>query len=136
MLQLNEITSPNLRAGQKLLIPIGIKSDIKKFETSRLEFWMSIEEDFFSRYEVTSITTRVLKKGENFWKICTIEQIPIWLFQKCNPEINLASLKPGIKISIPKIMPKTSHIPPQIIPPGDSIVNTSDILDPQQIEEQ
>lgn len=103
-----------LKLGMQYEIPVGPQSDLKKFEISRLEYHMGLEEDFYSRYEVSGVKDYVFHPGETIWKICEQKQIPLWLLWKYNPKANLSSIRKGIRLRIPEIVAKNSHVPPVI----------------------
>ncbi|MCL2689499.1 MAG: LysM peptidoglycan-binding domain-containing protein [Chitinispirillia bacterium] len=98
-----------LKLGQTLSIPIGRSSDIKKFEVSRLEHHMAIEEDFFARYNIVDFERRRVRSGESLWRICNEAKIPLWLLKKFNRNVNVFALKPGDNLWIPRIAAKDNH---------------------------
>ena len=98
-----------LQLGRTISIPIGRSSDLKKFEVSRLEYHMAIEEDFFARYNVVDFDQRRVKSGESLWRICNDAKIPLWLLKKFNRNVNVFALKPGDNLWIPRIAAKDNH---------------------------
>ena len=112
--RLNDLRKTALHLGREVVLPIGPKSDVKNFEVMRLEYHMMLEEDFFSRYEVTGTRQRSVRAGETVWAICTKEQIPVWLLKKYNRSINLSLLKKGVRLIIPETSAKSAHVPPML----------------------
>ena len=98
-----------LQLGRTVSIPIGRSSDLKKFEVSRLEYHMAIEEDFFARYNIADFEQRRVKSGESLWRICNEAKIPLWLLKKFNRNVNVFALKPGDNLWIPRIATKDNH---------------------------
>jgi len=92
--------------GTYINIPIRSSTNIKRFEVSRLEYHMAIEEDFFANFNVIDFEQMTVKTGINLWKICREAQVPMWLFKKYNRGVNFYAMQPGNTIWIPKISPK------------------------------
>jgi len=92
--------------GTYISIPIRSSTNIKRFEVSRLQYHLAIEEDFFANFNVTDFEQLTVKSGINLWKICREAQIPIWLFKKYNRGVNFYAMQPGNTIWIPKASPK------------------------------
>jgi len=99
-----------LTPGRLINIPTTSSSHINKFETSRLQYHMAIEEDFFARYDVTDFDQLTVKSGDNLWRICRAAQIPMWLLRKYNRGPNFYNLQPGNRLWIPKIAPKADTV--------------------------
>ncbi len=118
--RMNNLTpGASLAWGRSIQLPIGASSDLKKFEVSRLEYHMAMEEDFFARYVMLDLDKKTIKSGDNLWRICTDAQIPLWLLKKYNRSQNLNNLRPGNQLWIPRVAAKDSHVPPQIAEPID-----------------
>jgi len=92
--------------GTFISIPIRSSTNIKRFEVSRLQYHLAIEEDFFANFNVVDFEQLTVKSGINLWKICREAQIPIWLFKKYNRGVNFYAMQPGNTIWIPKVSPK------------------------------
>jgi len=77
------------------------------FEQARMEYHRSLQEDFFSAYQVASTSQHKLKRGETLWSISRGEEpIPIWLLIQYNPEIDFNALHPGMRVTLPHIEPR------------------------------
>ncbi len=104
--QLNRLGRRGIQLNRKLLVPMKRGAE-EQFTAQRLEYHMSNEEDFFSRYEVVEVKERTVKGGENLWSICTGEdEIPVWLFLKYNRDLNIDKLSIGMLINIPVVKEK------------------------------
>ena len=101
--------SSNIGLGQLIKIPI-VGDNAVKFRNKRIEYHMSIEEDFFNNYAVTSMDTLTVRRGMNIWTICANNEIPIWLFMKANDMVNGLSLAGRDKVLLPVVESKQ---PPQ-----------------------
>lgn len=102
--ELNNLAfNQEIQLGQKIKI---IYSNVRKeeFEQRRMEYHRSLEEDFFSSYQVDGVQIHKLKQGENIWYLCKeVYEVPYWLFIKYNPNINFNRLRQGDEIIIPII---------------------------------
>jgi membrane-bound lytic murein transglycosylase D len=98
-----------IRIGGPLAIP-GDAEGLARFVKARLEYHMALEEDFYTRYRVTDVRPRIIKRGEALWSMCNDQdQIPLWLFAKYNKNADLSTLMPGMRVGIPVIEEKTER---------------------------
>lgn len=93
-----------IHVGQRIRVPFD-RVSVTTFEKLRNEFQRSIQEDFFATYQVDTLQTYRIKRGQNIWQICnTVFEVPIWLVAKYNPDRDLTKLKPGDELSIPVVV--------------------------------
>ncbi len=109
--QLNSMRGrSSIRVGQRLLIPLSREDALEQFAKVRLEYHMVLEEDFYMRYKVVDVKSKRVRRGENLWDICTAEgEIPLWLFKKHNPNLDLNRLMPGTVVWLPVVDEKTEE---------------------------
>jgi membrane-bound lytic murein transglycosylase D len=101
--ELNAMRGSDIIVGHRLRLPLA-SDKIEAFATARLEYHMSVEEDFYSRYAVTDIKTAVIKRGQNLWDLVNGEEmVPQWLFKKYNRDLDLDKMMPGTEVIIPMI---------------------------------
>ena len=93
------------KLGDRVHIPLRPTTDIKRFETARLQYHMAIEEDFFAQYDVVDFELKKVRVGDNPWRICAAAKIPMWLLNKYNSKV-FYSFMPGNDLWIPKISAK------------------------------
>ena len=97
--------SGGLYLGELIRLPLA-EDAAQSFLKARIEYHMSIEEDFFNNYEVTGMDTVQVKSGTNVWNLCQENDIPLWLFLKSNPAIkDLRSMRLGA-IIMPQVEEK------------------------------
>jgi membrane-bound lytic murein transglycosylase D len=88
---------------RKLKIPLHRVSP-ETFEQHRYEYHKRLQEDFFAVYRIGDMQTYKVRRGDNYWTLCQEKfQIPLWLLKHANPEVNLAELTAGMKLSVPTI---------------------------------
>ncbi|VAX19898.1 Membrane-bound lytic murein transglycosylase D [hydrothermal vent metagenome] len=95
-----------LRVGTSIKIPLT-KARTENFERKRLEYHMSLLEDFFDVYKVDGEKEITVKRGKSMWELCVIEnQTPIWLVMLYNPNVNLGRIAAGDIINLPVVVKK------------------------------
>lgn len=103
--RMNRLGRRNIRINQRLILPLR-EDSVEQFKNKRLEYHMSLEEDFYNNYQVVGVKSRKVKYGENLWAICSEEDIPLWLFKKFNRAINIEKIRVNTKIQLPVIKEK------------------------------
>jgi membrane-bound lytic murein transglycosylase D len=79
------------------------------FTRRRLQYHRRIEENFFRTYAVDGVITHTLKRGETLWTLARREyDVPLWLLQKYNYDLEFRMLSPGTKLRIPQVVEKAS----------------------------
>jgi membrane-bound lytic murein transglycosylase D len=101
-----------MRYEQPLVIGRLIRLDFRKidpeeFERRRLEFHRTLQDEFFSAYEVTGTQTHVLRSGETLWYLAERKyQVPLWLLRQYNPDLDFSALPAGVSMVVPQIEPR------------------------------
>ncbi|MCK4760686.1 MAG: LysM peptidoglycan-binding domain-containing protein [Candidatus Aminicenantes bacterium] len=103
--QLNRLGSKDIKIDQKILLPMS-DDLLQQFVVKRLEYHMSLEEDFYTRFRVEEIKLRKVKYGETLWTICADASIPLWLFKKFNRRLNIEKVGANTTIKLPLIKEK------------------------------
>ena len=103
-----------MRHGQPLVIGRSVRLDFSRvtpeeFERRRLEYHRTLQDEFFSAFEVTGTEQHVLKPGETLWYLAERKfQIPIWLLRQYNPELDFGALPAGVAMVVPVVAPRAS----------------------------
>jgi LysM repeat protein len=85
------------------------KVSAAQFTQRRLQYHRSLEEAFLRRYRVGEVVTRKLKRGETFLSVSReARDVPLWLLQRYNTNVDLKSAGPGTELRIPKVVGKVS----------------------------
>lgn len=103
--KLNDLAfGEEIQIGQKLRLTFE-KVDPHEFQRRRLEYQQSIEEDFYTAWQVEGIRIHTVRRGQNIWFITnTLYDLPLWLIAKYNPGKNLKDLHIGDEINIPIVV--------------------------------
>jgi membrane-bound lytic murein transglycosylase D len=95
-----------LRLGAEIRLDFSKISEMV-FTKRRILYHQRIEENFFRAYTVGRVITHTLKHGETLWQLARHEyDIPLWLIQRYNYDLNFRSLIPGTKLRIPQVIEK------------------------------
>jgi membrane-bound lytic murein transglycosylase D len=79
------------------------------FERRRLDHHHTLQEEYFSVFEVTGTRTHLLRPGDSLWYLAERKyEVPIWLIRQFNPDVDLASLRAGTQLVIPEVADRTS----------------------------
>lgn len=90
-----------VRINERIKVPLS-KISKEQFEEKRFEYHKEIQEDFFASYKIEEVKIYTIKRGDNLWRLCleTFE-VPFWLLNKYNPELEFNNLKPSQEILFP-----------------------------------
>jgi len=92
-----------IRLGQELKIPLQ-QTGKDDFEEKRYEFHKELAEDFFAAYRIESLQPYFIKSGDNIWTLARQSfELPLWLIQRYNANVDLDALMPSQKLMIPVI---------------------------------
>jgi membrane-bound lytic murein transglycosylase D len=93
-----------LRLGDDIRLDFSKVSETE-FTRRRLLHHQRLEENFFRVYAVNHVLTHTLKRGETLWRLARYDyDVPIWLIQKYNHDLDFHSLTPGTKLRIPQVI--------------------------------
>jgi membrane-bound lytic murein transglycosylase D len=109
LLTLNRLSQrPSLALGTTVRLDFS-KVSAAQFTQRRLQYHRGLEEAFLRRYRVGEVVTRKLKRGETFLSVSReTRDVPLWLLQRYNTNVDLKSARPGTELRIPKVVGKVS----------------------------
>ncbi|MGI9291324.1 MAG: LysM peptidoglycan-binding domain-containing protein [Gammaproteobacteria bacterium] len=91
--------------GRRIKLDLNLIS-AGEFTNRRILFHRDMQEAFFAKYRVVDTTEHKLKRGETLWVLTHRNyNVPVWLLRQYNPDLNLATLRPGARIIFPRIEP-------------------------------
>ncbi len=103
-----------LRFGEALPIHSRLRLDFSRvtqplFERQRIDFQRSIQERYFSEREIVGSFTHKLKRGDSIWDLAHQRfNIPLWLLQQYNPDIDFETASAGTEIIAPILERRTA----------------------------
>jgi membrane-bound lytic murein transglycosylase D len=92
-----------------VLIGHKIKLDFSKvkaedFEQKRREYHQDLQATYFAAHRIIGTEVYIVRRGDNLWTVTQrFVQLPIWLLQQYNPDIDLADLHPGTQVVMPRV---------------------------------
>src|SRR2546421_7433502 len=99
----------HLRFGRRVLIGQHIRLDFRKvsheaFEARRREYHRELQASFFAAHRIVGTELYVARPGDSLWTLTQrATQMPLWLVPQYNPDVDLADLRAGTQIVMPRV---------------------------------
>lgn len=75
-----------------------------QFEQRRRDYHARLQAAYFASHRIAGSEVYVARKGDSLWSITQRNaNVPIWLLQQYNPDLDFNDLKPGTQVSLPKV---------------------------------
>ncbi len=89
--------------GHRLKLEFGRVSR-EQFEQKRREYHTELQATYFAEHRIVGTEVYIVRKGDALWNVTQrFDQLPIWLLQQYNPDVDLADLRPGTQIVMPRV---------------------------------
>jgi membrane-bound lytic murein transglycosylase D len=98
-----------MRLGRPVLIGHKIKLDFSRvsresFEQRRHEYHQAMQASYFAGHRIVGTEVYIVRRGDALWTVTQrFSQLPLWLLQQYNPDVDLADLHPGTQIVMPRV---------------------------------
>ncbi len=97
-----------LALGRRLKLDFSRTSQAD-FEKQRTAHHRAIREEFFRRHRVARTEDHVLRRGETLWELSRQRYgLPLWLLADYNPDLVAKDLRPGLRLRIPQVEPRST----------------------------
>jgi peptidoglycan lytic transglycosylase D len=74
------------------------------FEAKRLAYHRSLEASYFGAHHISGTETYVVRRGDSLWNLTRhYEDLPIWLLEQYNPDVDFGDMRPGSRIIVPRV---------------------------------
>jgi membrane-bound lytic murein transglycosylase D len=99
----------HLKFRRPVLIGQRIRLDFRKvsreaFETRRREYHRELQASFFAAHRIVGTEIYIARPGDSLWTLTQhATQMPLWLVQQYNPDVDLADLRAGTQIVMPRV---------------------------------
>ena len=99
----------HLKFRSPVLIGQRIKLDFSRvtrevFETLRHEYHRELQAAYFAGHRIVGTEIRIARAGDSGWTLSQRRpQLPLWLLQQYNPDLDLTELRPGTQIVMPRV---------------------------------
>lgn len=76
----------------------------EEFEQKRREYHQTLQASYFASHRIVGTEVYIARKGDSMWTITQkFAQLPIWLLQQYNPDLDFADLRPGTQVVMPRV---------------------------------
>jgi membrane-bound lytic murein transglycosylase D len=74
------------------------------FEQRRREYHQALQASYFASHRIVGTEVYIARRGDSLWTITQrYSQLPVWLLQQYNPDVDFADLHPGTQIVMPRV---------------------------------
>ncbi|MBW2287363.1 MAG: LysM peptidoglycan-binding domain-containing protein [Deltaproteobacteria bacterium] len=74
------------------------------FEQRRLAYHHTLQEEYFTAFEVIGTRTHLIRSGESLWYLAERKyEVPVWLIRQYNPDLDFSALQSGTRMVIPEV---------------------------------
>jgi membrane-bound lytic murein transglycosylase D len=89
--------------GQRVRLDFG-KVSREAFEARRREYHRELQAGYFAEHRIIGTEVYVARPGDSAWTLTQhANQMPLWLVQQYNPDVDLAQLRAGTQIVLPRV---------------------------------
>jgi membrane-bound lytic murein transglycosylase D len=76
----------------------------EEFEQKRRDYHQTLQASYFASHRIVGTEVYIARRGDSMWTITQrFAQLPVWLLQQYNPDLDLADLHPGTQIVMPRV---------------------------------
>lgn len=81
-----------------------VKVSREDFEQKRREYHRTEQASYFAAHRIVGTEIYLARRGDSGWTVTQHNSdLPLWLLQQYNPDLDLAEMRPGTQIVVPKI---------------------------------
>jgi membrane-bound lytic murein transglycosylase D len=92
-----------VQVGATLLLPFA-HVDRVAFEQRRIAHHRAIRNAYLARHRIEGTEEHLVRPGESAWFLAERRyRIPVWLLREYNPQLDLAEVRPGTRVVIPRV---------------------------------
>jgi membrane-bound lytic murein transglycosylase D len=92
-----------VRIGARLRLDFT-RATHEDFEARRHTYHEQLQAAYFAAHRIVGTEVHVVRPGDSMWTLIQhAGQLPVWLLQQYNPDMDLAELRPGTQIVMPRI---------------------------------
>jgi len=74
------------------------------FETLRREYHRELQAAYFAAHRIVGTEVHIARPGDSVWTLTQrTAQVPLWLLQQYNPDLDLAEVRAGTQIVLPRV---------------------------------
>jgi membrane-bound lytic murein transglycosylase D len=92
-----------VRIGQRIQLDFS-QVTAAVFETLRHEYHRELQAAYFAGHRIVGTEVHIARPGDSVWTLTQhASQLPLWLLQQYNPDLDLAELRAGTQIVMPRV---------------------------------
>ena len=81
-----------------------VKVSREDFEKKRREYHRTQQASYFAAHRIVGTEVYLARRGDSGWTLTQHNaELPLWLLQQYNPDLDLSEMHPGTQIVVPKI---------------------------------
>jgi membrane-bound lytic murein transglycosylase D len=94
----------SLRIGERIHLDFRQTSH-ETFESRRHEYHRTLQANYFAAHRIVGTEVYIARSGDSLWTLTQRAkvQLPLWLLQQYNPEVDFADLRAGTQIVMPRV---------------------------------
>jgi membrane-bound lytic murein transglycosylase D len=74
------------------------------FEARRREYHRSMQASYFASHRIVGTQVYIARAGDSLWTLTQrVGQVPQWLLQQYNPNLDFSNLRPGSQVVVPRV---------------------------------
>ena len=82
----------------------------EEFEQKRRDYHQTLQASYFASHRIVGTEVYIARRGDSMWTITQrFAELPVWLIQQYNPDLDLADLHPGTQIVMPRVEPVVAN---------------------------
>ncbi len=82
----------------------------EEFEQKRREYHQTLQASYFASHRIVGTEVYIARRGDSMWNITQrFAELPVWLIQQYNPDLDLSELHPGTQIVMPRVEPVVAN---------------------------
>jgi peptidoglycan lytic transglycosylase D len=82
----------------------------EEFEQKRRDYHQTLQASYFASHRIVGTEVYIARRGDSMWNITQrFAELPVWLIQQYNPDLDLADLHPGTQIVMPRVEPVVAN---------------------------
>jgi membrane-bound lytic murein transglycosylase D len=92
-----------VRIGQRIRLDFS-QVTREVFATLRHEYHREQQASYFAAHRIVGTEVHIARSGDSAWTLTRHEsQLPVWLLQQYNPDLDLSALRAGTQIVVPRV---------------------------------
>ncbi len=76
----------------------------RAFDAERIAYHRALEQAYFAAHRITGSQIYVVRPGDSLWNLTRrYHNLPIWLLEQYNPDVDFGGMRPGTRIVVPRV---------------------------------